>query len=215
MAARPVDTSQQFCPHPDCDDRGWVGRGKLGANGHPNGGPWRQLYCRQWAGDVLVTVGTPLYGKRVSAELLVWAVGALADGLGIRAVARVFEGDANTVRAGLAAGGWRLHTAFIERGNLSLRPQVAAVGRRVMTRCKGEDGLRQQLALCQTSSPFCLPHARWRQPLVPPAPTNGRSAAQRGQPPGRRPARSRLDMAGGVAVPRAAVAAAAGCVSSW
>jgi len=37
------------------------------------------------------------YNKRVSPDLLVWAVGALAEGLGIRAVARVFEADANTV----------------------------------------------------------------------------------------------------------------------
>ena len=42
-----------------------------------------------------------MYGKRVSADLLAWAVGALAAGLGIRAVARVFEVDANTVLAWL------------------------------------------------------------------------------------------------------------------
>jgi hypothetical protein len=38
-----------------------------------------------------------LHGKRVAADLFVWAVGALAEGLGIRAVARVFEVDPNTV----------------------------------------------------------------------------------------------------------------------
>jgi hypothetical protein len=36
-------------------------------------------------------------------EKLVWAVGALAEGLGIRAVARVFEVDPNTVLAWLVA----------------------------------------------------------------------------------------------------------------
>jgi len=41
-----------------------------------------------------------LHGKRVAPEKLVWAVGALAEGLGIRAVARVFEVDPNTVLAG-------------------------------------------------------------------------------------------------------------------
>jgi hypothetical protein len=40
-----VDTSQHFCPHPDCDYQGWVGLGNLSSNGHPSGGPWRQLYC--------------------------------------------------------------------------------------------------------------------------------------------------------------------------
>src|SRR6266853_1075677 len=43
------------------------------------------------------THGTLFHGKRVTPDLLVWAVGALAEGLGIRAVARVFEVDPNTV----------------------------------------------------------------------------------------------------------------------
>src|ERR1043166_10226831 len=40
---RQVDPSTHFCPNPDCVYRGWVGWGDLRANGHPNGGPWRQL----------------------------------------------------------------------------------------------------------------------------------------------------------------------------
>jgi IS1 family transposase len=43
------------------------------------------------------TYGTIFHGKHVAPDLLVWAVGALAEGLGIRAVARVFEVDPNTV----------------------------------------------------------------------------------------------------------------------
>src|SRR5438128_609293 len=42
---RPVDTSQHFCPHTACDYRGWLGLNNLRANGHPSGGPWRQLHC--------------------------------------------------------------------------------------------------------------------------------------------------------------------------
>jgi transposase-like protein len=41
--------------------------------------------------------GTPLHGKRVAPEKLVWAVDALAEGLGIRAVARVSAVAPNTV----------------------------------------------------------------------------------------------------------------------
>ncbi len=74
-------------------------RGNSSANGHPSGSPWRQIYCSHCAGYFLETHGTPLYGKRVSPDLLVWAVGALAEGLGIRAVARVVEVDPNTVLA--------------------------------------------------------------------------------------------------------------------
>jgi transposase-like protein len=94
---RQVDTSQHCCPHPDCAYQGWVGLGNLSANGPPSGGPWRQRYCTGCGGDVQETHGTPLHGTRVALDLLVWAVGALAEGLGIRAVARVFAVDPNTV----------------------------------------------------------------------------------------------------------------------
>jgi IS1 family transposase len=352
---RHVDTSDHFCPDPDCRYGGWLGLGNITSNGHPSGGPWRQLYCGACHGYFLETHGTPLHGKRVAPEKLVWAVGALAEGLGIRAVARVFEVDPNTVlawlvevadhavafsqyflhdvrvtqvqldelfallsavKAGevseteaverlsrsphwvwaaidpvtkllltvdvgdrtqamaqrvvhqvvqvlapgcvplfvtdgfkeyatallahfgqwvqfprrqatgptlkprwmplpqlcyaqviktvrrrrlvrvshrvvfgtfeavqevLAACGWQINTAFIERLNLSFRQHVAAVGRRVTTLCKGEQGLHQQLALYHTYYNFCLPHASLRQPWPQPLPTNGPGSAKRWQ----------------------------------
>src|SRR2546425_2544834 len=95
---RQVDTSPHFCPQPPCAYRGWVGLGNISANGHPNGGPWRQLHCISCGGYFQETHGTLLHGKRVAPEKLVWAIGALAEGLGLRAVARVFEVDPNTVR---------------------------------------------------------------------------------------------------------------------
>jgi len=51
-----------------------------------------------------------------------------------------------------------------------------------MTLCKGEAGLRQQLALYQTYYNFCLPHTSLRQPLPEPTPTNGSGSAKRWQP---------------------------------
>src|SRR5262249_60987477 len=57
--------------------------------------------CNCCDGYFQETQGAPLHGKRVVPEKLVWAVGALAEGLGIRAVARVFEVDPNTVLAWL------------------------------------------------------------------------------------------------------------------
>jgi hypothetical protein len=92
-----VDTAQHFCPNANCAYRGWVGWGNLQANGPPSGGPWRQLHCTVCKGYFQETHGTLLHGKRVAPDLLVWAVGALAAGWGIRAVARVFEVDPNTV----------------------------------------------------------------------------------------------------------------------
>jgi IS1 family transposase len=94
---RHVDTSRHFCPDADCRYGGWVGLGNLQANGHPRGGPWRQLHCTACKGYFQETHGTLFHGTRVAPDLLVWAVGALVEGLGIRAVARVFEVDPNTV----------------------------------------------------------------------------------------------------------------------
>ena len=68
---REVDTSRPFCPHSDCDDRGWLGLGNLRANGHPSGGPWRQLHCASCQGYFLETHGTIFHGKQAAVELIV------------------------------------------------------------------------------------------------------------------------------------------------
>src|SRR5919197_1557571 len=353
---RRVDTSRHCCPDADCRYGGWGGLGNLQANGHPSGGPWRQWHCTACTGYFQETHGTLFHGKRVAPDLLVWAVGALAEGLGLRAVARVFEVDPNTVlqwlveaadhlkafsqyflhdvrvtqvqldelfallsavktgevtetealkrlsrsphwvwvaidpvtklllaiavgdrtlamaqrvvhqvvqvlapgcvplfltdglkeyatallthfgywvqpprrqatgpapkprwmplprllyaqvvktvrrrrlvrvrhrvvfgsleavNAVLAPLGCQINTAFIERLNRTIRQHVAAVGRRVSTLCKGEDGVRQQLVLFQAYHNFCLPHASLRVPLAAPIPTNGTGSATQWQP---------------------------------
>ena len=94
---RTVDTSMHFCPHTDCAYRGWLGMNNLRANGHPNGGPWRQLHCTACEGYFPEHHGTIFYGKQAAVELIVHVLACLAEGLGIRATARVFEVDANTV----------------------------------------------------------------------------------------------------------------------
>jgi IS1 family transposase len=353
---RQVDTSTHFCPNPDCAYRGWVGWGNLRANGHPSGGPWRQLLCIVCRGYFLETLGTIFHGKRVAPELIVRVIACLAEGLGIRGTARVFEVDPNTVlqwlveaaeqlrafsqhflhdlrvrqvqldelfallsavkdgavseaeaierlerapqwvwaamdpesklllaidvgnrtlamaqrvvhhvaqvlapdcaplfltdgfraymtallthyghwvqperrqdkgpmpkprwrplpqllyaqvvktvrrrrlvrvshrvvfgtleavNAVLAPLGCQINTAFIERLNLTIRQHVAAVGRRVSTLCKSEEGLRQQLALYQTYHNFCLPHASLHQALPQPESTKGTGSARQWQP---------------------------------
>jgi IS1 family transposase/transposase-like protein len=94
---RHIETSGHFCPHSTCSYHGRVGWGNLRANGHPNGRRWRQLVCLSCKRHFLETHGTLLHGKQVEPDKLVWAITALAEGLGIRAVARVFETDPNTV----------------------------------------------------------------------------------------------------------------------
>ncbi|HZI76673.1 MAG TPA: hypothetical protein VFD73_22135, partial [Gemmatimonadales bacterium] len=353
---RQVDTSTHFCPNPDCTYRGWVGWGNLRANGHPSGGPWRQLLCVVCRHYFLETLGTLFHGKRASGDLIVRVITCLAEGLGIRGTARVFEVDPNTVLQWLVEaadhlqafsrhvlhdvrvrqvqldelfallsavkegevseaeaierlerspqwvwaamdpeskllltidvgdrtlamaqrvvhqvvqvlapgcvplfltdgfkeyatallthfGQWvqplrrqdkgpapkprwlplpglpyaqvvktvrrrrlvavqhrvvfgsleavnhllaplgrHINTAFVERLNLTIRQHVAAVGRRVSTLCKGEDGLRQQLVLFHAYHNFCLPHASLRVPLAAPLPTNGTGSATLWQP---------------------------------
>jgi IS1 family transposase/transposase-like protein len=94
---RHVDTTGHFCPQATCAYHGRVGWGNIRANGHPNGRRWRQLVCLSCQRHFLETHDTPFHGKQVEPGKLVWAIAALAEGLGIHAVARVFETDPNTV----------------------------------------------------------------------------------------------------------------------
>jgi IS1 family transposase len=353
---RTVDTSRHFCPHTACDYRGWRGLNNLRANGHPSGGPWRQFQCTACDGYFPEHHGTIFHGKQAAVERIVHVLACLAEGLGIRATARVFEVDPNTVLQWLVEGaeqlhaftsyflcavhvhqvqldelyavlsavkeeqmsteeaiqrlsrspqwvwtaidpqsklllamaigsrtqamaqriihqvvqvlapgcvplfltdglkeyrtallshfgtwvqperrqakgpvpkprwmpvpellyaqvikttrrrrlvrvshrvvfgtfeavqqvlavcGWQINTSFVERLNLTIRQHVAAIGRRVSTLCKGEEGLAQQLALYHSYYNFCLPHGSLRQPLRQPVPTNGIGSVKQWRP---------------------------------
>src|SRR6266436_4439936 len=100
----------------------------------------------------------------------------------VRVSHRVVFGTLEAVEQVLAACGWHINTAFVERLNLNLRQHVAAIGRRVTTLCKHEAGIRQQLALYQVYYNFCLPHASLRQPLPQPVLTNGTGSAKQWRP---------------------------------
>src|SRR6266850_1583676 len=94
---RQVDTAPHFCPTPHCRYWGWAGWGNIRANGHPGGGRWRQLLCIVCRGYFLETLGTLFHGKRTSPDLILRVISCLAEGLGIRGTARVFEVDPNTI----------------------------------------------------------------------------------------------------------------------
>jgi hypothetical protein len=347
---RAIDPSLHCCPPADCDYRGWRGLGNLRAHGHPRSGSWRQCHCLAWQGSFLETHGTIVHGKQAAVELIGRVLACLAEGLGIRATARVCAVAPNPVlhwlveateqrrafsayflctlpreqlqldalyavlralKAGeinddearwrlehspywvgtamdptskllvvvavgcrtlamaqrvvhqvsrllalgcvplfltdglkdyapallthfgqwmhperrqdkgpiprprwrplpallsaqvvklsrrrrlvgvkhrvvfgtqlaieqvLAACGWTINTAFIERLNLDIRQRVAAVGRGAHTLGRGAEGLRDQLVLCQTSHNCVLPHASLRQPLRVAEATHGGSA---------------------------------------
>jgi hypothetical protein len=94
----------------------------------------------------------------------------------------VVFGTIEAVNQVLSPLGCQINTAFVERLNLSLRQHVAAIGRRVTTLCKGETGLRQELAVYQVYYNFCLPHASLRQPLPQPLSTNGTGSVKQWRP---------------------------------
>jgi hypothetical protein len=100
----------------------------------------------------------------------------------VRVRHRVVCGTLGAVQQVLAACGWQSQTACLERLNLPIRQQVAAVGRRVSTLCKGEEGLRQPLALFHGYDNVCWPHVSVRQPRPPPERTNGTGAATQWRP---------------------------------
>jgi hypothetical protein len=125
----------------------------------------------------LESLGTILHGKCASVDLIVRVIACL-----VRANHRVVFGTFTAIAHVLAPRGWQINPAFVERINLPIRQHVAAVGRRGPTLCKGEEGVRQQLALYQTYYNFCLPHVSLRQALPQPEPTNGTGSATQWQP---------------------------------
>src|SRR5262245_29986127 len=95
---RTVDTARHLCPHTACDYRGWRGLHTLRANGHPRGGPWRPCQCPACDGSFPEHPGTIVHGKHAAVERIVHVRACLAEGLGLRATARVCEVAPNPVR---------------------------------------------------------------------------------------------------------------------
>src|SRR5262245_4234852 len=94
---RTVETSQHCCPYGGCRYRCWLGRANLRANGHPNGGPLRHFQGTACEGYFPEHHSTIFYSKQVAVELMVHVLACLAEGLGMRVTARVFEVAPNTM----------------------------------------------------------------------------------------------------------------------
>jgi hypothetical protein len=107
---REIDTSNHYCPNEGCAYFGWIGRRNIHANGYPSGRRWRQLHCVACDHYFLETHGTLFHGKSRPAEDILRAIAAVAEGLGIRAVARVFETQPQTVLLWLTEAATRAET---------------------------------------------------------------------------------------------------------
>ena len=96
---RSVDTGWHFCPNDHCSHYGWVGLGNIVANGHPNGGQWRQLHCTVCGAYFMETTGTIFYRSPLLPDTLCRIIQGLAEGWNLHSIARVFEVDPDTVKA--------------------------------------------------------------------------------------------------------------------
>src|SRR5262249_22926316 len=95
---------------------------------------------------------------------------------------RVVIGTQLAIEQVLAACGWTINTAFVERLNLDIRQRVAAIGPRVNTLCQGEARLRDQLALFQVYHKVVLPRVKLGQRLLIPEASNGQGSTKFWQP---------------------------------
>jgi IS1 family transposase len=107
-----IDTSGQFCPGEGCTYYGWLDRGNIVSNGHPGGGPWRQLYCVECGKYFQETLGTLFYGSRAPAQDVIRAIVAMSEGVSPRKVARIFEVGKDTVLSWLIAASTHAETVL-------------------------------------------------------------------------------------------------------
>jgi hypothetical protein len=81
---REVDSNSHYCPNEGCTYHGWLGRGNIRANGHPDGGRWRQLHRTVCNKYFLETHGTIFCSRRVPVDTILLVLKSLAEGVAIR-----------------------------------------------------------------------------------------------------------------------------------
>ena len=101
---RSIYTDMRFCPNNDCEYYGWLARGNICSNGHPNSSSWRQLKCIVCGTYFMETQGTIFYCSKVSPDTIIMALKIMSEGVGIRSTARILELDVNTVQEWLRKG---------------------------------------------------------------------------------------------------------------
>ena len=101
---RSIYTDRCFCPNNDCKYYGWLARGNICSNGHPNSSIWRQLKCIVCWTYFMETQGTVFYCSKASPDKIIMALKIMAEGLGLRSTARALDLDANTVQDWLKQG---------------------------------------------------------------------------------------------------------------
>lgn len=95
-----------FCPNESCLKYGLRGQGNISIRGTYGKGNSRDLlYCRTCGKRFAATRATALFGLHLSDEVIRQIIHHAAEGVGVRATARLLELDKNTVnRVILRAG---------------------------------------------------------------------------------------------------------------
>jgi len=97
---------QNFCPNEQCKDYGLRGQGNIGLRGKYGKDNDRDLlYCRTCGKRFAATRDSALFGLHISAETVRQIIHHAAEGVGVRATARLLDLDKDTVnRVILRAG---------------------------------------------------------------------------------------------------------------
>jgi len=100
------DLEQCFCPNPKCKDCGLGGHGNIGIRGKYGKNKNRDLlYCRTCVKRFAATRTSALFGLHLPADTIRQIIHHAAEGVGVRATARLLGLDKDTVnRVILRAG---------------------------------------------------------------------------------------------------------------
>jgi transposase-like protein len=100
------DFDQCFCPNENCKDHGLRGQGNIAFRGKYGKNKSRDLlYCRTCGHRFAATRNTALFGLHISPEQIRQIIHHAAEGVGVRATARLLDMDKDTVnRVILRAG---------------------------------------------------------------------------------------------------------------
>lgn len=100
-----IDLATKSCVNRQCPDYGKTGHGNIGTRGTYAKDNRHLLYCKTCKKRFAMTHGTAMFGIKTSLDQVCSIVHHAAEGMGIRATARVLNMDKNTVnRVVLHAG---------------------------------------------------------------------------------------------------------------
>jgi len=92
------DYDQALCPNPDCKDFGQRHQGNIAHRGKYGKDKDRDLlYCRTCGSRFAANHGSALFGLHLPADLVGQIIHHAAEGMGVRATARVLHLDKDTV----------------------------------------------------------------------------------------------------------------------